>query len=41
MLICVVVNVMNGTCKYVEVLLGFEGYQQQSLVGLTVVLHQQ
>ena len=30
MSICIVVHVMKATCKYVEVLLAFAGYQQHS-----------
>ena len=41
MSICIVVHVMKAACKYVEVLLAFAGYQQHSLMGLTVVLHRQ
>ena len=41
MCICIVVQAMKATCKYVEVLLVFAGYQQHSLMGLTVVLHRQ
>ena len=41
MSICIVLHVMKAACKYVEVLLAFEGYQQHSLGGLTVVLHRQ
>ena len=39
MSICIVVHVMKASCKYVEALLPFAGYQQHSLGGLTVVLH--
>ena len=41
MSICIVVHVMKASCKYVEVLLAFAGYQQHSLGGLTVVLRRQ
>ena len=41
MSICIVVHVMKASCKYVEVLFAFAGYQQNYLGGLTVVLHRQ
>ena len=36
-----VLHAMKATCKYVEVLLAFAGYQQHSLWGLIVVSHRQ
>ena len=39
MSICIVVHVMKAACKYIEVVLAFAGYQQQSRE--SVVLHRQ
>ena len=41
MSICIIVHVIKAACKYVEVVLAFAGYHQQSLGGLTVVIQRQ